>query len=135
MFLPHANLNIRCRHHGPQKSFTYIIGPQKSSMLLSMVEPIPLCRPNVNNGRTAVAVLLQLHAPLAVVRVRHYSFSTRHTPLLPHVAVAVTDSGQRAWSHHRVAGDAAAVVCRADPADGDACELRAPHKVGLVPRD
>lgn len=49
-------------------------------------------------------------------------------------AAAVADAGRRGGPHHGVAGDAAAVVRRADAADGGARLPRAPHEVGLVLR-
>ena len=111
------------------------------SMFLPLVERVDHGRPDVDDGRAAVAVLLQPHARHAVVRVRHRSSSfpdaAHHAPLAPGpaaVAAAVADAGHRAGPHHGVAGHAAAVVRRADAAHGDARQPRAPHEVGLVPR-
>lgn len=103
------------------------------AVLLPLVEQIRLCRAQIDNLRTAVAVLLQNGALLAVVGVTDTGPAANDTPALVAAVVAlVADSHQRRRSHQRVADDALAVAFLAEAADGDARLLPAEDQIRVV---
>lgn len=89
------------------------------SVLLPLIEQVGLAAAQIHDLRTAVSVLLEQSALLAVVGVRNAGATADHTPALVGAVVAlVADANQRTRPHVRVADHALAIALLAETSYG-----------------
>lgn len=104
-----------------------------STKFFPLVEQIGLGRAQVDNLRTAIAVLLEQRALLAVVGIAHARPTANHAAALVRAIVAlVADTHQRRRPHIRIADDTLAVALFAQTPNGDAGLLAAKDQIGMM---